>query len=124
MMASILGCSFEAFILDNEMHAHIYRMIRGFEVNDEAINYDAITGAVLGAGHFLGDDVTMQAMQRDYVYPELADRDPPITWAEKGAMNIHSIAQEKARTILSTYYPDYIPDRVDKEIRDRFNILL
>ena len=124
MMASILGCSFEAFILDNEMHAHIYRMIRGFEVNDEAINYDAITGAVLGAGHFLGDDVTMQAMQRDYVYPELADRDPPITWAEKGAMNIHSIAQEKARTILSTYYPDYIPDRVDREIRDRFNILL
>ena len=124
MMASILGVSFEAFILDNEMHSHIYRIIRGIEVNDNTINYDAITKAALGPGHFLGDDVTMQAMQRDYVYPNIADRDPPVTWAEKGAPQINQIAKEKAKSILATYYPEYIPPDIEDKVRQNFNILL
>ena len=31
MTASLLGASFEAFVLDNEMHSAIYRMLRGIE---------------------------------------------------------------------------------------------
>ena len=124
MMASILGCSFEAFILDNEMHSHIYRSIRGIEVNDDTISYDAITDAVLGTGHFLGDGVTMAAMQRDYFYPAIADRDPPIAWAERGAPDIWHIAKEKVRDILDNYYPMYILSSVEEEIKRHYNIFI
>ena len=105
MMASLLGASFEAFVLDDEMLSHIYRTIRGVEVNDETLGFEAIKEAVTGAGHFLGGMHTMDAMQRDYYYPQLADRNPPVTWAEEGAKDIWSVAKEKAITILDTHYP-------------------
>jgi len=124
MMASLLGASFEAFILDNEMLGHVYRMIRGIEVNEETLGFEAIKEAVTGEGHFLGGKHTMAAMQRDYYYPRLADRDNPAVWAENGAVDIWSKAREKARDILATHQPRYVDAALDAKIRDRFNILL
>ncbi len=77
MTASLLGASFEAFILDDEMHATTYRALRGIEVSEENLGFDAICEAVLGEGHFLGGAQTMAAMERDYFYPEFADRENP-----------------------------------------------
>ena len=39
MTASLLGASFEAFILDDEMHSAIYRMLRGVEVSDDTLGF-------------------------------------------------------------------------------------
>lgn len=73
MTASLLGVSFEAFILDDEMHSLIYRAIRGIEVKEDTLGFDAICEAVWGEGHFLGGAHTIAAMERDYFYPKLAD---------------------------------------------------
>lgn len=123
MTASLLGASFEAFVLDDEMHSHTYRALRGIEVSDEKLGYDAICEAVLGEGHFLGGQHTYAAMERDYFYPTLADRDEPRTWAEKGATDAWSLAREKSREILATHHPDYLTAEQDKQIRDAFKIL-
>ncbi len=123
MTASLLGASFEAFVLDDEMHSHTYRALRGIEVSDENLGYDAICEAVLGEGHFLGGQHTYAAMERDYFYPTLADRDEPRTWAEKGATDAWSLAREKSREILATHHPDYLTAEQDKQIRDAFKIL-
>ena len=124
MMASLLGASFEAFVLDDEMLGHVYRAIRGIEVNEETLAFEAIREAVHGEGHFLGSAHTMAAMQRDYFYPPLADRDDPVTWAEKGAPDIAQVAREKARSVLASHYPDHLDTATDTAIRERFNILL
>lgn len=123
MTASLLGVSFEGFVLDNEMHAAIYRALRGIEVTDDTLGHDAICAAVLGEGHFLGSDQTHAAMERDYVYPKLADRDPPITWAERGAPDIRDAARETARAILRDHRPEYLSRAQDAAIRDAFPIL-
>ena len=57
-------------------------MVRGVEVDEETLGFEAIRQAVLGEGHFLGSGHTMAAMERDYFYPELADREPPGAWEE------------------------------------------
>lgn len=124
MMASLLGASFEAFVADDEMLSHVYRVIRGIEVSDATLGYDAICNAVLGEGHFLGGDDTIAAMQRDYFYPSMADRDDPRTWADKGAPDLWSKARDRARETLASHYPDYISGAADGAIRDRFNIML
>lgn len=124
MMASLLGVSFEAFIVDDEMLSHVYRTMRGIEVNEETMGYDAIVEAVTGEGHFLGGAHTMAAMQRDYFYPELADRDEPRTWAEKGALTLWDKARDQARDVLGNHFPHYVPADADAKIRDRYNILL
>ncbi|MEM9138292.1 MAG: trimethylamine methyltransferase family protein [Pseudomonadota bacterium] len=124
MMASLLGVSFEAFVLDNEMIANTARAIRGIEVSEETLGFEAIQTAITGEGHFLGGTHTMAAMQRDYFYPALANRDSPQMWAEGGAPDAWAVAGQKARQILAEHHPDYLSAQADRAIRGRFKILL
>lgn len=124
MTASLLGASFEAFILDDEMHSATYRALRGIEVNEANLGYDAICEAILGEGHFLGGSHTFAAMERDYVYPGLADRDTPRTWQEKGARDAWTVARDRAREVLAAHHPAYLTPEQDAAIRARFDILL
>ncbi|WP_170350902.1 trimethylamine methyltransferase family protein [Ruegeria atlantica] len=124
MTASLLGVSFEAFVLDNEMHSHTYRALRGIEVTEENLGFDAICHSVLGDGHFLGSSHTYAAMERDYFYPDLADRNEPRTWQEEGAPDAWSAAREKAKEVLAKHHPKYLTDAQDAEIRKRFRILI
>lgn len=123
MTASLLGASFEAFVLDDEMHSHTYRALRGIEVSEANLGYDAIVDAVLGDGHFLGGQHTFAAMERDYFYPALANREEPRTWAQNGAKDAWTVANARAREILETHRPDYLTPQQDRAIRQRFNIL-
>ncbi|MEO1453747.1 MAG: trimethylamine methyltransferase family protein [Pseudomonadota bacterium] len=123
MTASLLGASFEAFILDDEMHSHTYRILRGIEVTDDNLGFDAICQAVLGEGHFLGGAHTLQAMERDYFYPALADRDDPRSWSEKGATDSWAAANARARAILNEPGERYLSTAQDAEIRQRFKII-
>ncbi|MEL6573309.1 MAG: trimethylamine methyltransferase family protein [Pseudomonadota bacterium] len=123
MTSALLGASFEGFVLDNEMHAHSYRTLRGVEVSDETLGFGAICEAVLGDGHFLGGPATIAAMERDYFYPPLADRTEPRTWAESGAPTAWDVAKAKARHILDTHHPHYLTLEQDTVIRSKFNIL-
>ena len=122
MTASLLGASFEAFVLDDEMHSNTYRAMRGIEVTEDNLAYETICDTVLGAGHFLGSQHTYAAMERDYFYPLLADRDEPRTWAEKGAQDAWSRARFNAQAILRSHQPNYLTGAQDKVIRKRFNI--
>ena len=124
MTAALLGASFEAFVLDDEMLSHVTRVIRGIEVTEETLGFEAICGAVLGEGHFLGTAHTMAAMERDYFYPVLADREAPVTWAERGAHDIRQKARARAREILAEPDPGYLSDAAEWAIRSRYDILL
>jgi len=124
MTASLLGASFEAFVLDDEMHSLIYRTLRGIEVNEETLGFDVICDSVLNEGHFLGGDHTIAAMERDYFYPKIADRDPPITWSENGQRDAWYRAKEVAQKTLATHHPNYISTEAEARIRGEFNILL
>ncbi|EAQ24886.1 trimethylamine methyltransferase MttB [Roseovarius sp. 217] len=123
MTASLLGASFEAFVLDDEMHSNTYRTLRGIEVTDDNLGFDVIRDAVLGPGHFLGSQHTFSAMERDYFYPRIADREAPRTWAEKGAQDAWGKARARAKEILQDHRPVYLTEEQDQKIRALFNIL-
>ncbi len=124
MMASLLGVSYEAFLLDNEMLSHVYRMIRGIEVSEESLGFEAMKNVITGAGHFIGETQTMQAMERDYYYPKLGDRLEPTTWAERGALDAWQRANLQVRELLEQHQPNYLDAETDARIRSQFNILL
>ena len=123
MTASLLGASFEAFLLDDEMHSHTYRALRGIEVSNDTLGFQAICDAILGVGHFLGSGHTHAAMERDYFYPSLADRDEPRTWAASGAQTAWQRANARAREILREHKPTYLEPDQKRAIKKRFNIL-
>jgi len=124
MMASLLGASFEAFVLDNEMLSHVYRMIRGIEVSDDTLAFETMKNVITGEGHFIGESQTMAAMERDYFYPKLGDRLEPTAWAEAGAPDAWQKAELEVRDILARHQPNYIDPKVDADLRRKFKIHL
>ena len=124
MMASLLGASFEAMILDDEMLALNQRAIRGVEVSEETLGYEAIEKAVFGEGHFLGGDHTMNAMLRDYYYPKLANRDSPTVWEETGAQDAWGMAQQTYQRLQQEPRENYLSKEADAQIRAKYPIHL
>ena len=124
MLASLIGCSFEAMVIDNDMLGCIQRMLRGIEVTDETLSYQVIHDAVHGPGHYLGHPQTLELMETEYLYPEVADRATPDVWEEEGGADIRVRARERVRELLSSHYPEYIDAKTDAKIRARFPIHL
>ncbi len=124
MMASLLGVSFEAFLLDNEMLSHVYRMIRGIEVHDGTLAFETMKNVINGEGHFIGEIQTLQAMERDYYYPFFGDRLEPDSWAESGAVDAWQKANTEVKKILSARPQHFVDSAIDKRIRQHANILI
>ena len=122
MTASLLGASFEAFVLDDEMHSHTYRTLRGIEVSEQTLGFDTICTSVLGDGHFLGSQHTYAAMERDYFYPNIADRDEPRTWAQNGALSAWDKAKIRAQEILQEHQPVYLDADQLRAIEAKFTL--
>ena len=95
------------------MHSHTYRALRGIEVTKENLGYEAIIETVMGDGHFLGGARALSAMERDYFYPSLTDRNQPITWEDQGRRDALDVASERARQVLATHYPEYLSPAQD-----------
>jgi trimethylamine--corrinoid protein Co-methyltransferase len=124
MQASLMGASFEAYVIDNDMLGSIQRTVRGIEVNDESLSFEVIKDVVNGEGHFLGHAQTIARMESDYFYPAIGDRDSPSNWEEAGAKDIRERAKARTQEILSSHYPSYISEELDQSIRQRFDIKL
>ena len=124
MLGSLMGCSFEALVIDNDMLGMVQRVIRGIEVTDETLSLDVIKEVAMGQGHYLGHPQTLERMQSEFLYPKLADRTAPGTWEQDGSRDMLERAHETARELLSTHYPDHLGKKTDGAIRGRFPILL
>jgi trimethylamine--corrinoid protein Co-methyltransferase len=124
MVGSLMGCSYEAIVTDNDMLGNVLRTVRGIEINEATLSYDIIDEVVHGEGHFLRQPQTLALMRSEYAYPEVADRGTHKEWEEVGSPTMRQRAGEKAREILSTHYPEYIRPEVDRKIREKFPIVL
>lgn len=124
MLGSLMCCSFEAMIIDNDMLGAVQRTLRGIEVNEETLSLDVIKEAVLGPGHFLGSAQTLELMEAEYLYPRIADRDSYDAWKDKGAPDARTAAAALARQILGENFNARLDAATDAEIRSRFDIRL
>lgn len=124
IVGSLLGQSFEGMVIDNDMLGNVQRLLRGIEVTDETLSYEVIESTVFGTGHYLNQPQTLELMQKEYLYPEVADRRTPGEWEVTGKEDIYELAHVKVSQTLSTYYPDYISPEADRRIREHFPIRL
>lgn len=125
MYASLLSCSKESLLMDNDMLGSVMRVVRGIEVNEDTLSFDVIKDVCCnGPGHYLGADKTLAVMQSEYIYPQFSDRNSPNEWNEAGRPKILDKAISHKNEILASHFPDHISDEVDKAIREKFNIKL
>lgn len=123
MMGSLMGCSFESMVIDDEAGSMILRTLRGIEVSDETLAVDVIHDCAVDPGHFLGNSHTLSYMNTEFVYPQLMDRERTDTWENDGKTDLMARAKVKSDAILSSHFPNYFGD-ADATVREEFPILL
>ena len=125
MYGSLLACSLESFVLDNDLIGAVMRATRGIEVSEEALSFDVIRDVCVdGPGHFLSHSQTMQRMQSDYYYPHMGDRRTPQEWHDAGAEDLLAKARERTQELLANPRSDHISDEIDRSIREAYPIRL
>lgn len=123
MLGSLMGCSFESMVIDDEAGGMIARTLRGIEISDETLAVDVIHDCAIDPGHFLGNAHTLRYMNTEFVYPELMDRERTDTWEMAGRTDLLERARTKSSTILGSHYPNYF-GAADSQVREEFPILL
>ena len=125
MHGSLMGFCLESLFLDNDALGQAMRCVRGIEVNESTLSIDAMRDVCVdGPGHYLGHGQTLDLMQREYFYPDLANRFSPKEWAELGKPDIVQLAVERKRKVLDEYFPEHVDEATDNELRARFKIHL
>ncbi len=125
MHASLLGCSLESFVIDDDMLGNVLRTIEGFHLSTSALSIETIADVNIdGAGHYLGEAQTLDLMQSEYRYPTLSDRQSITEWEEDDAQSVADRARAYTKRILSNHHPAHIPDETDDRIRAAFDIRL
>jgi trimethylamine--corrinoid protein Co-methyltransferase len=110
-------------VIDDEIALMLKRVKRGFEFSEETLALDAIAEEGPG-GTFMTNIHTMERMKTEAILPLVADRDTRLTWEEKGAMDAHAHAMQRAREILAKKPPALIPPEVDAQIHAEFEGLV
>lgn len=125
MYGSLMACSFESFVLDNDLIGSVMRATRGIEVSDATLSLETIRDVCIdGPGHFLGHPQTIGRMQSDYYYPQLSDRTTPLEWSDRGAPDLLENARQRTSELLAAPHPTHISAEIDRKIRARFPIQL
>ncbi|MCB1406874.1 MAG: trimethylamine methyltransferase family protein [Rhodobacteraceae bacterium] len=124
MQGSLMGTSFESYVIDNDLLGAILRTVKGIEVTQDTLSFEVIRETVTGVGHYLGHAQTFARMKTDYVYPEVADRRSIGEWEGAGARDSRDVARDRVRKILAEHYPRHIGAEVDAAIRAQYNIIL
>ncbi len=124
MHASLLGFCLESMVIDNDMLGQCLRCVRGVEVNDKTLSFEAIKDVCIsGPGHYLGHDQTLSVMESEYVYPSISDRSSPKEWNENGRPEILDNAQFEVKKILDNFIPKHISNELNSKILKDYNIL-
>ena len=77
---------------------------------------------VHGPGHFLGSAQTLELMQREYLYPEIGDRDTPDNWLDAGGRDAAAVAHDYAKNVMATHHPSHVPPDREAAARERWDL--
>lgn len=125
MHASLLGACLESYIIDNDMLGAINRTVRGIEVNDDTMSIETMRDVCIdGPLHYLGHPQTMTLMQKEYLYPDIGDRNSPKEWYERKRPDLLKEASKQVDKILNGHFPSHIDAELDARLRAEFNIKL
>ncbi|HYL79643.1 MAG TPA: trimethylamine methyltransferase family protein, partial [Candidatus Acidoferrum sp.] len=121
MLESMRGVAYEQFVIDDEIIGMALRLLKGIQVDDETLGYEAIQ-EVGPSGNYLSCLHTVQFMRREYFQPGIADRQTREAWERTGSSDARTRARQRAKEILRTHVPKGIDSSVDHDIRRQFDI--
>lgn len=92
--------SLESLVICNEIIGMAKQVIRGFEIDDDALALDVVK-QVGPAGNFMAQDHTLKRFRNDIWYPSLFNRDRFENWQADGLKDVLQRATERVAQLLS-----------------------
>ncbi len=109
--------SFAQIVCDNELTASVRRILKGFEINDDAMAVDIIAAAMQGSHNFLGQKHTMRYLRSGEVQlTTLAERGTWETWEANSRLGMAERAQAEAMRLIQTHEVPSLSDDQEKEL--------
>ena len=113
----LLSMSYEKFVMDCDMAGALHAYLKGMEVTDDTLGFDAL--AQFGPGeHLFATDHTLRHYQTAYWDSAMNDDQPFETWSEKGEVDSAQRANQRWKDILNTYEAPAIDEAIDEALRD------
>ncbi len=122
--ASLMAASMAAYVIDNDMLGAIIRASQPLAVNTSTLALDDIRQVAAGDGHFLGQRATLDRMNSDFIYPDIADRTSVEEWLANDRPDLIIKANARANAILEQAPISYIPGAADQIIHQDYDIKL
>jgi len=104
-----------ALVVCDEMISYTRRFIKGFVLDDDHLDLDAIRQIGAG-GSFLSAGQTARMFRSEHWRPGLFNRDSLAVWAKNGSRDMADLAVDKARDILCNHTTEVLPDSVQNEL--------
>ncbi len=124
MLESMLTIAHEQFVIDDEIIGSCCKVLKGINCDAEHLALDVIDSVGPG-GNFMAAPHTMAHMRTEYYGGNgVTDRKSRERWETEGSRDIRQRALDMAKKLLAGPKPAYIPEKIDKAIREKFNILL
>ncbi|MBC8462305.1 MAG: trimethylamine methyltransferase family protein [Deltaproteobacteria bacterium] len=111
-----LTCSYEQYVIDNEMLGMVARVLDGIRVTPDTLSFEQIK-EVGPRGNFMGLRHTLDHIPSEHYLPRLFDRRTYDTWEANGARDIREVARDKAREILGTHRVEPLPGEVQEQLQ-------
>lgn len=125
VLDSIMTVDYGQFVIDNEIIGMAMKMLRGIDVDEEHLAVDEIRMVGPG-GNFLSLDHTIQHFREEYLEPMLASRRERADMAsvpDDLHRDVLDSARRRAKEIIDQAQRPYIPSEIDRQIRNRYEII-
>jgi len=124
MLESMLTIAHEQYVIDDEIIGNCCRVLKGIDVDPEHLALEVIDSVGPG-GNFMTSPHTMSHMKTEYFAGNgIADRKSRSKWEKGGSLDTRERAKQMAAQLIAKSAPSQFSDEIDREIREKFDILL
>ena len=117
--ASSLTCvgtvSLEQLVIDDDVYGHMFRHMRGINIDEDTLAYDVINKVGAG-GAYIMEEHTLTHFRDEYYYSPLANRMSGPAWEAAGSKDVVERASEKVRDILAAPVEGFLSDDQSREV--------
>ncbi len=112
----LLSMSYEKFILDTDLCGALHAYLKGFEVNEDTLGFDALAEGGPGQ-HLFSTQHTLRHYQTAYWDSAVDDHQPWETWDEKGGVDAASRANARWKAQLAAYEAPAMDEGTDEALQ-------
>lgn len=113
----LLSMSYEKFVLDADVCGALHVYLKGLEVSEETLAFEAL--AEKGPGeHLFGTAHTLRHYETAYYDSALDDNQPWETWDEQGGIDSATRANARWKETLANYEAPPMDEGIDEALKE------